>query len=334
MALRSTAALSSSREGFTILLAVALSTVCASMWGCRTFTPVDVVVLHEVRSKRLNEVERLAIVGFQETGEPGVDSFLAAECERRLQSAFQLVSRSRVKEILQERNLWAAVFSDQPTQRKAGEILQASHLLIGTVVKYDCTDKSECVEVNTVVHEGYDWFLLVPIPREVVRMKSVVKTDRNAEVKLALRIVDVNSSENLFSSTATAVRSAKPSMDGSPPLPEKEVLLQAATESAFSELLFELMPTRTRHTIMVAAKGGLNEGVDFLRAGELDRAMACFRAHTAGSLEPYAWYDIGVVCELRRDFTQAEEAYRHALGLRPAKKMFQLALSRVRGRNR
>ena len=137
-----------------------------------------------------------------------------------------------------------------------------------------------------------------------------------------------------MSATATAVQSAAPSLDGNPPLPEKEVMLKAATEAAFAELLAQLVPMRVRHTMMVATEGDLKEGVNFLRAGELDLALVSFQEQTAGPLEDYAWYNVGVVYELQRKFSDARDAYKRAFENRPSEVMFQKALQRVRGRNR
>ena len=321
------------RQKVRLLLAT-LALVTAS-GGCRAFAPVDIVVLQRpARERALTDIESLAVVGFKETGVKGIDRFLAAGCERRLQPFFSLVARTRVREVLEERDLWVAVFHDKPAQRKAGEILKASHLFIGTVVKYGCTDTETPTTVRTVVHDGYDWFLAVPIPREVVRMKSAVRVERRAEVKLAMSVVAVDTTESLVSATATAVQSAAPSLDGKPPLPEKEVMLEAATEAALAELLAQLVPVRVRCTMMVATKGELEEGVNSLRAGELDRALLSFQEQTAGSLEGYAWYNVGVVYELQGKFSEAENAYRRAFENRPSEMMFQKALQRVRGRNR
>ncbi len=312
---------------------VGLLVLAATTGGCGTFAPIDVVVVYRpTQENRLAEVETLAVVGFKETGVKGIDTFLAAEVERRLQPYFSLVSRTRVKEVLEERDLWLAVFSDSPAQRRAGEILKASHLFIGTVLKYEVTDTRTPVEVETVVHEGYDWFLAVPIPREVVRLKSATRVERRAEVKLAMSIVATDTTENLVSATATEVAEASPSVDGSPPLPEKEVMLKSVAEAAFADLLAEVVPTRTRQTVVVAVKGKLQEGVNFLRAGELERALSAFREEVAGSREGYAWYDIGVVYELQRKFNESEKAYRRALEVRPEEELFQKALGRVRGR--
>jgi len=321
------------RQKVRLLLATFAIVTAAS--GCGAFEPVRIVVIQRpARERALTDIERLAVVGFKETGVKGIDRFLAAGCERRLQPFFSLVARTRVREVLEERDLWAAVFHDKPAQRQAGEILKASHLFIGTVVKYGCTDTETPTKVRTVVHDGYDHFLCVPIPREVVRMKSAVHVERRAEVKLAMSVVAVDTTENLVSATATAVQSAAPSLDGKPPLPEKEMMLEAATEAALAELLAQLVPVRVRCTMMVATKGGLKEGINSLRAGELDQALASFQEQTAGPLEAYAWYDVGVVYELQRKFADAESAYRRAFENSPSERMFQKALQRVRGRNR
>jgi len=299
--------------------------------GCRTFEPVDVLVVQRpAAADSLARVRRLAVVGFDETGVPGIDSFLAAEVERRLQAHFPLVARSRVRQVLQERDLWRAVFTDSPAQREAGRILKASHLLIGTVVRYDCTDRRSEVLVPSVETEGYDVAFGVLIPRDAVRTRRAERVVRVAEVKLAARIVAVDTSENVLSATGSASEQSAPSVNGQPPLPDGEALLEAATERALARLLGQMVPVRLRQAVTLAVRGELRQGADYLRAGDLERALAAFEQQTLGPLEPYAWYDVGVVHELQQRPKQAAQAYGRALAIMPSEPRFQKALARVR----
>lgn len=296
----------------------------AALAGCRTYERVDLVV---VRQPKVNaaEVDMLAVVGFGETGQKGIDDFLAAECEKRLQDHYprKLVSRKRTRELLQERNLWKAVFTDQPAQRQAGELLKASHLLIGTVVKFQCKDTVTQVPVKSVTYFAGEM---------VVRERQGTQIERAAEVQLALRVVDADSGELLVSDAVTAIEPAKPSIDGKPLLPEPGVLLESATQVAFGQLVRELVPVRYRSTVTLAVKGRLEEGVDALRAGQVSRARLLFKEEIAGPDDAWAWYNLGMVHELLREFKLAREAFDRALEIRPREKMFLMARNRVVGR--
>jgi hypothetical protein len=314
--------------------AALLAALAACCLGCRaTFRPVDVVVVRQPpRAGRLRAIERLAVVGFKETGRPGLDSFLAAEVERRLQGRFALVDRTHVRGILEEQDLWNAVFTDPQSQRRAGQILGASHLLVGTVVKYECTDEESVVDLPVTVSDGYDTTLVWSIPRERVTVVRARRVERTAEVKLAMRVVDAATTEQLVAATGTGVERPAPSTDGRPPLPARQDLLASAAEAALSDLLGALVPVRIRATMLMAGGGELARGVDLLRAGDLEAALAAFRAEVAGPRAAEAWYNVGAVLELQGRYGEAAEAYARALRERPAEQTFQKAAARVKGR--
>ena len=240
---------------------------------------------------------------------------------------YQLVDRKRLRAILDERDMQMAI-SDSASAAEVGKLADVEGMIYGSV---NVAHRDEQAS-----RTSFDISSRMP--------KTIHYTKRYCMASVNFTLDDISTGKTLTTVTATReYDSDKDSKGGassltkamgfsSDNLPPPEQVLNRLIGECVEEFVQKISP----HTIEVSVKMEkgkskvVETGNKLARAGEYAEAMELYRqAVEAKGDDDGAMFDLGLMCEATRDFTQAEQWYSKAFALKDNEK-YSTARARVR----
>ena len=312
--------------------AIAAAVMLALGAGCANYERVQLSVRLPPRQAEKNrQIRSLAILGFSYDKDPS----LAIELLDRLVKAiadesppFEIVERRQLDAIREELARQHTALFDSRLQAEVGRFLPASHVLLGTVEKFDIYDTTalEWTELTLTdpYRERYYPFSTRDYELSSVRRSARVRV---AEMVVSYRVVEVESLKVLYADQVGEVYTSRSFRVALPP--SRAELRRLLVERVSAQLLHNFVTHSASRTVAIRTDAALKRGNIYLAEGLLQEAAAEYQRATEEGL-PAAWYNLGVAYELLGRHSEAAEAYQAALDAEPDEAAYARALVRVR----
>ncbi len=270
-------------------------------------------------------------------GNENVGMDMSTKIEEDIQTSqyFQLIDRTSLQAVLDERSLSFADFAEGA--QKDLKLKGVDAIITGSVSRFNYERKPAKIRVlyNTRV---YNRITMSYIPGQEVR--TVDGEYVSADVTVAFRMV------NTKTGVLIAVKSATASWDSRgrrhfgdqlvdiPPseLPDRGKAMSELVLDVSHQFLKKIIPQTYKKTVMLVERGPDSQrGIKFATSGLPDKALEAFIAAVAS--EPPgdgAWYDQGVILEGLNKLDDAEKAYSKAIEINPDESLYMQALKDVR----
>jgi len=253
------------------------------------------------------------------------DRLTAALAERnRKYNRYELVDRQRLKAILDEQDLQAAI-SDSATAGQAGKLAHVQAMVYGTV--------------RATVKETSGTKNVVDLRRG---MKSVPYTHRYCVAAVNFTMDDVGTGKTLATASTTREYDSDKGTSRFSQVTRMAGMTAGAGEldqivvALIDECVAEFLSKISPHEVVVSEElqRGKSEivgtGTKLAAAGDYKEALECYKKGMAEAPDDHeAVFDAGVMYEALGDLKKAEELYNKAFTMKPVER-YVLARQRVR----
>lgn len=311
--------------------------------GCAAKTAIQVTKPAEID---VGGIKRVAIIDFRGPENSGA-SVASAFVSKLFETGFYtIVERAELQRILEEHALSMAGVTDVETAVQAGNLLGVQGVIVGDVIGYRCEDRRGKEKVKeqvwtgeyekdangNIIYEKTLFGIKVKKKKYKEEFVDVEVIDREANVTLAFRLIDVETAGILASREASHSYNKKV-QTGKESLPPKNEVLANLGLRCVDEFVRALAPHRiTVQTQFAKGNDQVNKGIEFAKNGLWDKAQEIWEEEVQrDSRNNAAWYNLGLALEVAGDYMQAQDAYDQALTIE-SKKLYMQGLKRIRER--
>jgi hypothetical protein len=324
------------------LLRIIVSIVILCLFGCSPKTTIQMTRPAEVDVGGIN---RIAIMDFRGGGNSGASAASVFTSKLFETGFYTIVERTELQKILEEHALTMSGVVDVELAVQAGNVLGVQGVIVGDVIAYRCDDRRGKEKVKQQVWTGeyqkdkdgnyiYEKTLFGRRKKKVYREEfvDVEVIDREANVALSFRLIDVETARIIATRQASHSYS-KRVRSGEKPLPPKNEILTNLGIRCVNEFVRVLAPYKVSiQTQFAKGNGDVNKGIEFAKNELWDKAEEIWQAEVEKDSKNHAaWYNLGLAFEVQGDYLQAQDAYDKALSLKSTK-LYISGLKRIRER--
>lgn len=283
--------------------------------GCST--TVKTKMLAPARAHEAAQLSRVAVLPF--SGATGKQTSIDVEAlmvsvQVEGKPFFSVIERAEIEKVAKEHKFQMSGLVDEASAASLGKILGAEAIVLGTVSQNTTEDKhykekrSKCTSKDKKGN-CKRW-----------SEHSVGCTERTAIFQFTPKVVNVENGSIAASEAISGKASDSACSDSSSPIKGKNELLSLARQEALERYRTFIAPHYVDFEIGLLTSDDskmdgevedkIDQGVNWAKAGRLDRACECWdqasRLHKTGYAIPYL---LGVCCEVRGDFEKAQYYY-------------------------
>jgi curli biogenesis system outer membrane secretion channel CsgG len=289
-------------------------------------------------------VRTLAVADFQGAERSG--SQIATQLQSYLKETehFDLVERDQLRRVLDEQKLGMAGVVNEETAVEVGKLLGVEALIFGEVTIYEVEPDERGTE-KVAREEGtgkYEWVeqknIFTGKKHKVKKeiMKTVLVDQhyriRRGTVAINFRVVSVQTGELLaVHSDSKSYNSGKVVEGSRQTLKPQGEILSELSEKICKDFVWKIAPHYSNETRYVeSGKGKIATGKKYAESGLWPEAIEMWQqAIVETPKEAAGYYNLGVACEIRGDYDQAESYYKQAVAIKTEKRYLE-SIQRVR----
>jgi hypothetical protein len=313
------------------LLWIIVSIVVLCLFGCSPKTTIQMTKPAEVDVGGINRIAIMDFRGFGNSGASAASVFTSKLFETGF---YTIVERTELQKILEEHALTMSGVVDVESAVQAGNVLGVQGVIVGDVIAYRCDDRRGKEKVKQQVWTGEYQKDKDGKKKKVYREEfiDVEVIDREANVALSFRLIDVETARIIATRQASHSYS-KRVRSGEKPLPPKNEILTNLGIRCVNEFVRVLAPYKVSiQTQFAKGNGDVNKGIEFAKNELWDKAEEIWQAEVEKDSKNHAaWYNLGLAFEVQGDYLQAQDAYDKALSLKSTK-LYISGLKRIRER--
>lgn len=290
-------------------VAILLMSVLVS--ACSTNTQIQYLEPAEI--SQAAELKRIAVNEFKNDS-VGLASTIEAKLNQTVldnKPYFTVVDRNNIQQVLNEHKFQNSGLTKEQQSVQLGELIGAQAFIMGEVTSKNYHDRwfkqerSECVDKKC----------------KELRYFYVRCMDRSISLSANVKILDVESSEIVYSDNISRSNTWERCSDRNNKLPTVATTWQSYVDSIANEFVNKLSPNYVSRKITLLDEPDisyssqqeqqLENGIDFVESGRIDKAEAIFSqlVFDTQSLSYVASYNLGVVKEAQGEYKEAKKLY-------------------------
>ena len=293
------------------LKTIALLSMTALMTACSTSTKIQYLEPSEI--SHAANLKQIAVNDFKHdtVGLSGTIESKLNQTTLNNKPYFTVLNRKNIQQLLNEQKFQHSGLTQEQKSVQLGELIGAQAFVTGEVTSQTYQDKwfkkerSECIDKKC----------------KEMRHYYVRCMNRTISLSANIQMIEVESSKIIYSDNLSRSDSWERCPDRSYQFPSTSATWQSYAGSIASEFVNKISPRYVYKNITLIdeadiqysdlQKTMLENGIDFIEAGRLDKAEALFSqlVFDTQSLSYAASYNLGVVKEAQGEYEEAKRLY-------------------------
>jgi hypothetical protein len=289
------------------------------------------------------DIKRVAVLDFEGPGSSGkVISSLFTDKLWKTQY-FTLIERQEIEQVLNEHAFNMTGVVDDSTIVEFGRILGVDAIIVGHVNAYNSKDTRGREKVKEKVFTGkyekddegnfvYEKNIFGKKHKKKIYEEVMVDQVfllREATVSVSYRMVEIENASIRASDQAKQSFRRKYTKDLNKIPPEQDIL-STLSEQVVNRFIPGLTPHRVQlRKTLEKGNDAVDLGIQYAKNGLWTEAITTWEEETRQNPgNAQAYYNLGVAYEVKGDMTNAENAYRAAMNIKP-KKLYMRAVAEI-----